>query len=125
MRRREVPGGKVDDEDVSLLEAAARELKEETGLDAVGAVRKVHEFSFHDARPGRVPVTWLKLIFELEVDKTDNVVLDPVEHQQYLWATEEEVIGDQVGEIKLAYVSPPNKEVKLQAFKLHGIGALP
>ncbi|KAL6711026.1 hypothetical protein ACN47E_006901 [Coniothyrium glycines] len=115
----EIPGGKVDDTDRSLLEAAARELKEEAGLDSVRVVGKVSEFSFEDNRPGRRPVKWLKLVFEIEVEDANHVVLDPTEHQQYVWATHGEIMGDLVGKVKLAYVSATNKEVKLQAFKLH------
>jgi hypothetical protein len=59
----------------------------------------------------------LKLIFEMEVEQT-SVTVDPVEHQQYLFASEEEVKGDLVGDVKLVYISPPNKQVKLTAFKL-------
>jgi hypothetical protein len=58
------------------------------------------------------------LIFEIEVKDT-NVTLDPMEHQQYLLASEEEVVKDLVGDVKLAYISPPNKQVKLDAFRLH------
>lgn len=108
----------MDDTDVSILEAAARELKEEAGLDATRIVRKVTQFTFVDERPGRPTKTWLKLIFEIEVQNTDDVVLDPIEHQNFLWATEEDVIKDLVGETQLAYVSPPNKVVKLEAFRL-------
>lgn len=114
----EIPGGKVDDTDSTLLEAAARELKEETGLEASRVLRKVTQFTFVDEGPGRPSKTWLKLIFEIEVQNTDNVVLDPVEHQNYLFATEEEVVNDLVGSTQLVYVSPPNKEVKLEAFRL-------
>jgi 8-oxo-dGTP pyrophosphatase MutT (NUDIX family) len=62
-----VPGGKVDDTDETLLHAAVRELKEETGLTATRVCSKVAEFTFEDARPGKRPVTWLKLIFHVEV----------------------------------------------------------
>lgn len=113
----EIPGGKVDDTDKSILQAAARELKEETGLSATRVVRRVTQFTFLD-RPGRGEKTWLKLIFEMEVQNTDSISLDPVEHQNYIFATEEEIEADRVGDIKLAYISPPNKAVKLEAFRL-------
>jgi hypothetical protein len=83
-------------------------------------LRKVAHFTFED---GRRPTTWLKLIFEMEVEDT-NVTLDPVEHQDYLFASEEEINNDLVGDVKLAYISPPNKDVKLEAFRLQR-GALP
>lgn len=114
----EVPGGKVDDTDETILHAAARELKEEAGLDAIRVTRKVMQFTFSDERPGHPAITWLKLIFEMEVRDSSNVVLDPVEHQKFLFASEDEVVHDLVGDVKLVYVSPPNKEVKLEAFRL-------
>jgi 8-oxo-dGTP pyrophosphatase MutT (NUDIX family) len=113
----EIPGGKVDDTDETLLHAAVRELKEETGLTATRVRQKVADFTFSDGRPGRPPVTWLKLIFEMEVEDM-NVFLDPVEHQRYLFASEEEVVNDLVGDVKLVYISPPNKAIKLEAFRL-------
>jgi 8-oxo-dGTP pyrophosphatase MutT (NUDIX family) len=113
----EIPGGKVDDTDQTLVHAAVRELKEETGLIATWVRSKVAEFTFSDERPGRPPITWLKLIFEVEVEDT-NVSLDPVEHQRCLFASEEEIINDLVGDVKLAYISPPNKAIKLEAFRL-------
>lgn len=61
--------------------------------------------------------TWLKLVFEMEVQNADTVVLDPVEHQKYLYASEDEVIKDKVGDVELRYISPANKEVKLEAFR--------
>ncbi|KAF1843554.1 uncharacterized protein K460DRAFT_288387 [Cucurbitaria berberidis CBS 394.84] len=114
----EIPGGKVDDTDESILHAAARELKEEAGLEATRVLRKVTQFTFTDGRPGHPTKTWLKLIFEMEVRDSDNVVLDPVEHQKFLFASEEEIVNDLVGDVKLAYISPPNKGVKLEAFRL-------
>jgi 8-oxo-dGTP pyrophosphatase MutT (NUDIX family) len=112
-----VPGGKVDDTDETLLHAAVRELKEETGLTATRVCSKVAEFTFEDARPGKRPVTWLKLIFHVEVEDLD-VSLDPVEHQRYLFATKEEIVTDLVGDVKLAYISQENKRIKLDAFSL-------
>ena len=115
--RQEIPGGKVDDTDETILHAAVRELKEEAGLETTRVVRKVSQFTFLDEKPGRPTTTWLKLVFEMEVQKAD-VVLDPVEHQDFLFATEDEVVNDEVGDVKLVYVSPVNKAVKLEAFRL-------
>ncbi|KAH3915508.1 hypothetical protein HBI56_149330 [Parastagonospora nodorum] len=113
----EVPGGKVDDTDETLLHAAVRELKEETGLVATRVCGKAAEFTFEDGKPGRRPVIWLKLIFHMEVEKLD-ITLDPVEHQRYLFATKEEIEHELVGDVKLAYISEENKRIKLDAFSL-------
>ncbi|KAJ4987893.1 hypothetical protein SVAN01_06623 [Stagonosporopsis vannaccii] len=113
----EIPGGKMDDTDETILHAAARELNEETGLTATRVVRKVAQFTFPDGRPDK---TWLKLIFQFEVEDSDAVVLDPVEHQNFAWASEDEVLNDVVkdGGTSLEYISPQNKDVKLEAFRL-------
>jgi hypothetical protein len=46
--------------------------------------------------------------------------LDPIEHQSYVWASEEEIVNDLVGEgnTSLEYISQENKLVKLEAFRL-------
>ncbi|KAH7379632.1 NUDIX hydrolase domain-like protein [Pyrenochaeta sp. MPI-SDFR-AT-0127] len=118
----EIPGGKVDDTDETILHAAARELKEEAGLEATRVVRRVTQFTFVDGRPGKPTKTWLKLIFEMEVQNIDNIVLEPTEHQHHTFASEEEVTNDLVKDIKLVYISPPNKAVKLEAFRLRREG---
>ncbi|KAF1834075.1 hypothetical protein BDW02DRAFT_354191 [Decorospora gaudefroyi] len=117
-----IPGGKVDDTDETIVQAAVRELKEETGLEATRVVRKVSHFTFGDKRPGRPTKTWLKLVFEVEVQSTDDVVLDPIEHQEFVFASEEDIVNDVVGEARLRYISPANKAVKLEAFRVRREG---
>lgn len=96
----------------------ARELKEETGLHAIRFVRKVGEFGW-----GEKSITtgsqsnWHKIIFEVEV-KDFEIRLDPEEHQEYLFATEEEVVNEQVVDVPLNYITPDNKMIKLEAFRL-------
>ncbi|KAF2787402.1 hypothetical protein K505DRAFT_329721 [Melanomma pulvis-pyrius CBS 109.77] len=115
---KEVPGGKVDEPDVTLLHAAARELKEETGLTAKKVVRKVTEMEWTEfgGKRGR-KTDWLKHIFEIEVEGLEDLALAETEHQSFLWATEEEVLQDKVGEVQLTYITPPNKDIKLEAFR--------
>ncbi|KAF2180577.1 hypothetical protein K469DRAFT_639535 [Zopfia rhizophila CBS 207.26] len=115
----EVPGGKVDDDDETLLHAVARELKEETGLDVTKIVRKVAEFGWKEKHKRTAQdQSWLKHIFEVEVKEMKEIVLDPAEHQRYLFVTEKEVVNDKVGDVQLSYITPPNKAVKLEAFRL-------
>ncbi|KAF2437814.1 hypothetical protein P171DRAFT_372623 [Karstenula rhodostoma CBS 690.94] len=119
----EIPGGKVDEPDESLLHAAVRELKEETGLDAARIVRQTTHMTFDIPRTqGRIE-SWMKLIFEVEVKQLD-IVLDPKEHDAYLFATEEQIVKETVGDVVLKYISPDNKRVKLDAFNRRREGSL-
>jgi 8-oxo-dGTP pyrophosphatase MutT (NUDIX family) len=117
-KEQEIPGGKVEAGDETILHGAARELREETGLEATRVLRKVGQLTFEDEKVGRPKTTWLKLIFEMEVDRADAVVLDPVEHQRFLFASEDEVVNERAGDVALQYITPPNKAVKLEAFRL-------
>lgn len=60
----EIPGGKMDDTDETILHAAARELHEETGLTATHVVRRVAQFTFADGGKNQ---TWLKVPWSLLV----------------------------------------------------------
>ncbi|KAL5428204.1 hypothetical protein PMIN04_000883 [Paraphaeosphaeria minitans] len=118
----EIPGGKVDEPDESLLHAAVRELKEETGLEAVRIVRQTTHMTFEIPRTqGRIE-RWMKLIFEVKVKQLD-IVLDPKEHDDYLFATEQQIEDESIGDVHLKYISPDNKWVKLEAFKRRREGA--
>lgn len=88
-------------------------------------VRKVGEFGFGEySKRRQKDVVWQKLIFEVEVKSLEKVVLDPVEHQDSLFATEEEVKVDQVGGVQLTWITPINKDINLEAFRLRREGAL-
>ncbi|KAK2034175.1 NUDIX domain-containing protein [Colletotrichum zoysiae] len=102
--RWEAPGGAVDDADASVLAACARELREETGLEAVRVVRVVSEGagvepgSFLTNRTGTRVMR--RFAFEVEVDDGDGEMVvrtDPEEHADHVWATEEEVARERVG----------------------------
>jgi 8-oxo-dGTP pyrophosphatase MutT (NUDIX family) len=84
----EVPGGGCDDEDPSILHAAVREVWEESGLKVTMIRQLVGE--------GYTFITYRKKLkvrgfsFLVEVESTEGVKLDPEEHQEFLWASEEE-----------------------------------
>lgn len=52
-----------------------------------------------------------------------DIHLDPKEHDDYLFATEEHIQKETVGDVHLKYISPDNKKVKLDAFKRRREGA--
>ena len=112
---KEIPGGSVDPPDETILHGVAREVMEETGLETARIVRKVGEFGWEE-RHGK----WIKLVFEVEVKdpKAMKVVLEPKEHQSYLFATGEEVANDKAGDVTLSWITAPHKAMNLDAFKL-------
>ena len=95
-------------------------------MEAIKILRKVGEIVWEEKsrRTGK-DQRWLKLIFEVEVKEMD-VVLDPVEHQDYLFATEAEIIDEKAGNTTLTYISPLNKAINMDAFRLkRDLGAVP
>lgn len=120
----EVPGGSSDPEDPTILHSAARETFEETGLRLMRFVREVGKgVEFGDGK-----TRWVKLSFEIEVveihgrkaeDEEHDVEirLDPEEHQDYRWVTEEEVWED-----RYPIITREQKEVMLEGFRLRKAG---
>ncbi len=124
----ETPGGAVDTSDGTILEGCARELREETGLTAVRFVRRVTEGAegdeytvFTNSRGTKV---FCKFVFEVEVPDDEEVVLDPVEHQGWVWATEEEVRKGKVGDgdggegVPIKLTTPHVMRLVMEAFRL-------
>ena len=96
--RWELPDGAVDEDDATILHAAARELREESGLHARRFTHVITK-SPHE-EPGRAfrnragTKVWCQFTFVVEVYKPEPVALDPAEHQDFLWASKE-VVRDQ------------------------------
>ncbi|KAK1597138.1 NUDIX hydrolase domain-like protein [Colletotrichum navitas] len=126
--RWEAPGGAVDAADPSVLAACARELREETGLGAVRVVRVVSE------GPGREPgssltnrtgtLALLRFVFEVEVAAPgggdgDEIVVrtDPEEHADHVWASEEEVVRERVGEKDIPITNAQMASLILDGFR--------
>jgi 8-oxo-dGTP pyrophosphatase MutT (NUDIX family) len=119
----EIPGGACDSTDESILHGITREVFEETGL-RVKALR-------HLVRPGNGHVVFktgskgliiCKFNFEVEVESTEAVTLDPNEHQNYLWITEGECREYQVERegkvVKFQFTTPAQEMTILEGFRL-------
>ena len=129
----EVPAGKADlAGDMTVLAAVVRELWEEAGLVAINIRRLVPlpDDGLKQRGRGRLPGCeckdrhgrwrWCFLAFEVDVRETAHVVLDPDEHQAFLWATEDEVRDEQTRhKMPLPITNVLMKKFILQAFRIH------
>lgn len=114
----EVPGGACDDEDETILHAAARELWEEAGLKATNireAVGNPHVFVTGSGKP------ICKVNFVVQVKRDAEGLLepklDPKEHEQFVWASEAEVRSRKVGDIELDFTSDQLQDAVLRTFE--------
>ncbi|KAM7187762.1 hypothetical protein V8F20_010819 [Naviculisporaceae sp. PSN 640] len=107
---------------LTILHALARELHEETGLQTKHVLALVDDKTEFEGRDG----VWRKITCLVEVEDGGNgimpeVRLEALEHQDFVWATEEEVSLGRVGikNIKFAY------EVQRQTIKVaFGLAAM-
>jgi 8-oxo-dGTP pyrophosphatase MutT (NUDIX family) len=115
----EVPGGSVDDDDKSILHAVARELWEEAGLTATKIGRLAGPPQIFAVPSGR---EFCKFTFLVEVEQSSDeglkVKLDPMEHQNFVWATEGEVKAGKVGNVELEFTSWEVEQTVLEAFRV-------
>lgn len=118
----ELPGGAVDSTDATILAGCARELREETGLTARRIIRRVTEGEggedvtvFTNSRGTKI---FCKFAFEVEVDEGEEVTLDEVEHQAWVWAAEEEVVKGMVGELRIPLTAAHVRRIIMEAFRL-------
>lgn len=114
----EIPGGGCDDEDESILHAVARELWEEAGLNATSIGPLVGKPNFFVSRSGK-EVCKFNFLVEVEritVQGKMDVKLDPIEHQRFVWASEEEVRARRVGDVELVFTMRDLENTVLEAF---------
>ncbi|KAJ0107696.1 nudix domain protein [Diaporthe amygdali] len=125
--RWEIPGGAVD-ADETVLGGLAREVWEESGLKVSRVASSVSPGEglaagavFRTTR-GRFV---FKLTFVVDVEDSSAVMLDPNEHQDYVWATEEECRAKRVersaegkGATELVFTTAAQEEAILTAFEV-------
>jgi len=117
--RWEIPGGGCDKEDATILHGVARELWEEAGLTAVSIGPQVGGCQFFFSRSGKL-VGKFNFLVDAEKDAGGklDIKLDPSEHQNYVWAAEEEVKARKVGGIELEFTTKDQEAVVLEAFRV-------
>ncbi|KKP06721.1 hypothetical protein THAR02_01210 [Trichoderma harzianum] len=120
--RWEIPGGAADDDDPTILHGAARELWEETKLVAKRFVRPVTEGpgerDLH-VFPNSTKTLWLcRFSFEVEVESVSQVTLDAAEHQDFVWASEDEVRAQKIGDRDIPITHESMTSVILESFRL-------
>lgn len=131
--RWEIPGGAVDPGE-TILAGAAREVLEESGLVVNEIVELVEQlehddwetveggYLFKTRRQARI----VKFTFVVEVKDVNALKLDPNEHQDFVWAAEEECRAKSVsrteenelgkGSVDLKFTTDAQEEAVFKAF---------
>lgn len=113
----ETPGGGCDADDVSVLYSAARELLEESGLVARRIIDVIGRPDYFTSTSGK-RIMKLDFIVEAGSDVEEQVKLDPEEHQDFVWATEEEIQRGIASDRSLSFTSQEQLQVILDAFEM-------
>jgi 8-oxo-dGTP pyrophosphatase MutT (NUDIX family) len=126
----ETPGGACDAEDETILHAAAREVWEEAGLRVKSFNRQVGTgIEFRTSRGLKI----FKLSFEVEVEEVDTaeaagleaiaVKLDPNEHQDWAWVSEEDCIAGKSDNVEIPFTHINQKQTIMAGFEQRWQGA--
>lgn len=143
----EVPGGSSEFSDPTVLHSVAREVFEETGLHLTRFIRQIGKgIEFINSRKkqclklsfeiqvAELSKTREELVKDMELTSTavastvDNaasptdfipITLDPEEHQNYTWVTEDELKKHTLTTGPYPLVTEDQRQMFLQAFALH------
>ena len=87
--------GGVEDTDASILDAAYRELREETGItqkDILKVIQNVHYFEMNKPQLTGEPVTLKEHVFGFEIKPATKILLSK-EHESLEWLPFNDAIG--------------------------------
>lgn len=127
----EVPGGSCERDDPSVAHSLGREVFEETSLRLTRYCRQVGRSN--NWIDGRDHTNWLKLTFEIEVEELHGlggqctkegyegvaIQLDSKEHQNYAWATENQIKQSHSNSGPYPTITEAQSEKLVEAFALH------
>lgn len=117
----------MDDQDMTILHALGRELQEETGLTMTHARALVDDTTEFEGREG----IWRKITCLVEVDQAGGnnekdipeVTLAPSEHQDFVWASEEDVDNGNVDGKNVKFAYEVQRETIKEAFRIAARGS--
>ena len=114
----EPPGGACEDDDESILHAAARELWEEAGFQATHIGGLVGDPYFFTLRNGK-KVCQFNFAVHIRVEGgfPSAARLDPKEHQRFVWATEDEIQAKKADGMDLVFTREEVERTVLLALK--------
>jgi 8-oxo-dGTP pyrophosphatase MutT (NUDIX family) len=119
----EIPGGAIDITDDTILHGIGREVFEEAGLRVSALSRLIGPGDGHAVFiSSRKKLKICKFTFEVEVESTDVVTLDPNEHQDYLWVTAEDCLNHRLERdgavVEFKFTQPAQEATILEGFRL-------
>lgn len=118
----ETPGGACDAEDSNILIGAARELWEEAGLQVEAMLGQAGRPYFFQTKSGNNIVKY-NFVAKPKADPSTGgsiVVKLSHEHQDFVWATVDEVKSAKQGDKDLPFTTSEQKKVILDAFSARG-----
>jgi 8-oxo-dGTP pyrophosphatase MutT (NUDIX family) len=100
-----------------ILHTVARELWEEAGLKATFIGQPVGSPHLFSSRSGK-KICKFTFMVETEhvAERWPEVRIDPEEHQQFLWASEDEVRSNRAALVELVFTNQQQEDTVLAAF---------
>ncbi|KAL9061338.1 MAG: hypothetical protein Q9162_000212 [Coniocarpon cinnabarinum] len=105
----ELPGGHIEAADANVQHTVARELYEETGLKLTSVIKRMCDMTW----VGDSGKTSVQLNYEVTVENDENIRLCAEEHDDFMWASMENV--------EKVDMTSEMREVVLEALKTQNV----